>query len=224
MEQRKSFPFFRSFFEGARCLSKADRLAFYDAIIEYGLNDIEPTLKGSVQGFFEMAKPSLEKSRKLWENGCKGAEHGVKGGAPKGNQNARKQPETTPRQPQDNGKTTPKENKNKKENKKENKNKKENLSIQDRESVNEVIKKFNLICKGMPKVRVTNGREQMILDFLAEIEECKKMDKDLQFTTIFLIASNSPYLNGNNDKGWTADFNWIIKNWVRIYERTYDND
>ena len=50
------------------------------------------------------------------------------------------------------------------------------------------------------------------------------MVKDLQFTTNFLIASYSPYLNGNNDKGWTADFNWIIKNWVRIYERTYDND
>lgn len=228
MEQRKSFPFFRSFFEGAKCLSKVDRLAFYDAIIEYGLNDVEPNLKGSVQGFFEMAKPSLEKSRKLWENGCKGAEHGVKGGAPKGNQNARKQSETTANQPQNNPKTTPKENK--KENKKENL--KENLnniiSFNDKERAKEVVKYYNLVCKDMPKVKsINDGRYKAILDFLHEIEEAKKKDcPNLIYQAVFLAANQSSFLRGHAESQslFKASFDWIIRNWLKIYEGCYSDD
>jgi hypothetical protein len=47
----------------------------------------------------------LEANRKRWENGCKGGEFGNRGGAPKGNTNARKQPRNNP-------KTTPNENDN----------------------------------------------------------------------------------------------------------------
>ena len=53
-----------------------------------------------------MAKPNLDSARRRYmasvENGKKGAEYGKLGGAPKGNQNARKNnPQLTPKQPLD---------------------------------------------------------------------------------------------------------------------------
>lgn len=122
-KQRESFPFFRTFYEGMEGFSEKDRLIVYEAIFGYALDGIEPDLKKNLQAIFKMVRPILDKSRKMWENGCKGAEHGVKGGAPKGNKNASKQPQnngkTTAKQPLINPKTTPNKNKNKNKNKNE---------------------------------------------------------------------------------------------------------
>ena len=43
-EAREGFMFFRSYYEGAKELDDEQRLAFYDALIEYALNDTEPTI------------------------------------------------------------------------------------------------------------------------------------------------------------------------------------
>ena len=45
-ETREGFMFFRSYYEGAKELDDEQRLAFYDALIEYALNDTEPTISG----------------------------------------------------------------------------------------------------------------------------------------------------------------------------------
>ena len=157
INQRESFAFFRSFFEGVYGLPSKDRLSFYEAIFNYALNGIEPSLNKNLQAMFLMIRPVLDKSRKMWENGCKGAEHGSKGGAPKGNKNAKKQPQinpqTTPNQPQINPQTTP--DKNKKENKKENKeeNKENNISSKSRFATPTLEEVNNYIsAEGLPKV------------------------------------------------------------------------
>ena len=105
MIERGSFIFYRSFKESLEDLSDSDKLIMYEAISDYALDKIEPKLTGFPSALFKLIKPQLEANWRKFENGCKGANHGNKGGAPKGNKNASKE-QTTPKQPQDNGKTT----------------------------------------------------------------------------------------------------------------------
>lgn len=110
---RDSFIFYRSFKEAIDGCSKEDQLVIYKAIANYALDRIEPELSGVAKVVWVLIKPQLDANWKRFYNGCKGAEFGVKGGAPKGNKNAYKG-KTTPKQPQVNPlaveKTTPNNN------------------------------------------------------------------------------------------------------------------
>ena len=110
---RDSFIFYRSFQEAIDGCSKEDQLVIYKAIANYALDRIEPELSGVAKVVWVLIKPQLDANWKRFYNGCKGAEFGVKGGAPKGNKNAYKG-KTTPKQPQVNPlaveKTTPNNN------------------------------------------------------------------------------------------------------------------
>lgn len=104
---RDSFIFYRSFLD---CIEEADnesQLRLYRAIVRYALNQDMPELKGMEKAVWLAIKPQLDANLKRYMNGCRGKEHGIKGGAPLGNSNARK---TTPKQPQVNPKTTANEN------------------------------------------------------------------------------------------------------------------
>lgn len=116
---RDTFIFYRSFHEAISDLNDGDKLLIYEAIIRYALDRVDPGLTGFPGTVFKLIRPQLDANWKRYENGCKGAEYGVEGGAPQGNQNARK---TTPNQPQDNSKTTPNKNNNRNNNKNENRN------------------------------------------------------------------------------------------------------
>lgn len=95
-----------------RDLSDKDKLIMYEAITDYALDLKEPDLEGFPKVVFDLIRPVLETNIKRWQNGCKGGEYGTKGGAPKGNQNAKKRnnPKTTANQPQNNPDITPKAN------------------------------------------------------------------------------------------------------------------
>lgn len=110
---RQSFIFYRSFREAIDQLEAGERLAMYEAITGYALDGVEPQLIGTSKIMWTFVKPLLDANWRKYRNGCKGAEHGYKGGAPEGNTNAKKEksifpevPKTTPRQPQNNPKTT----------------------------------------------------------------------------------------------------------------------
>jgi DNA replication protein DnaD len=53
----------------------------------------------------------------------------------------------------------------------------------------------------------------------------KEHGKDF-FKEVVDKASESNFLNGENDRGWKADFDWIMRptNFVKILEGNYDND
>ncbi len=102
-QQRDSFIFYRSFFETLEELDTESQLPIYRAIAMYALDKREPKLTGLGKVLWRLIKPQIDANWKKFEDGCKGAEHGYKGGAPVGNQNARKQPQNNP-------KTTPNEN------------------------------------------------------------------------------------------------------------------
>lgn len=99
-KQRDTFIFYRSFFEAIEEVEAESQLPIYRAIAMYALDKKEPKLTGLAKVLWRLIKPQIDANWQKFENGCKGGEHGFKGGAPVGNQNARKQP-------LDNPKTTP---------------------------------------------------------------------------------------------------------------------
>lgn len=106
--KRNSMVFYRSFFEALQELPKESQANLYNAIFQYSFNYKDVELSGIDKTVFMLIKPQLEANRIKFENGKKGREHGKKGGAPIGNNNAGKQnnPKTTPKQPQNNPETT----------------------------------------------------------------------------------------------------------------------
>lgn len=91
---REAVTFYRSFHEAIQ--EEEDpmkRLQAYEAILNYALYGMEPEeIKGIAKAAFIVAKPVIDSSNKACENG-------KKGGAPKGNQNARKKQEEEEKQP-----------------------------------------------------------------------------------------------------------------------------
>ena len=81
-----------SYYEALKDLSDNDRLQMYDCIVRYGLYGELVDLPVHLRGYFKLIRPSVDSSRKRYDAACN---NGEKGGAPLGNQNARKkkQPE-----------------------------------------------------------------------------------------------------------------------------------
>ncbi|MBE6984885.1 MAG: hypothetical protein E7434_04605 [Ruminococcaceae bacterium] len=92
-----------SFYESMKILPDAERLALYDSICEYSLKDKEPeNLSPVANSLFILMRPNIDSSNKRYRASIS---NGKKGGAPVGNQNARKQPKnnqkTQPKNKQD---------------------------------------------------------------------------------------------------------------------------
>lgn len=87
MDNRKGFVFYRSFYEAITDkdvgLTKTEQLDIFLAISEYCLFGVVPELTGRSKAMWILIKPQLDANNNRYENG-------TKGGAPKGNQNAKK--------------------------------------------------------------------------------------------------------------------------------------
>ena len=80
-EKRDSMVFYRSFYTALNCLSGRKKEAAMAAIIEYGLDGIEPkNLDASCEMAFFFAKPLIDKANERYLNCVK---NGKKGGRPK---------------------------------------------------------------------------------------------------------------------------------------------
>lgn len=117
MRMADSFVIYRSYVESARKLPKDKQLDFYNWLIDFALDDIEPDFSAETPEMqfaldlvFGQIKESVTASIKRYE-AC--VENGKKGGAPRGNQNAKKQPK---KQPDNQPKKQPKNNLNKNDN------------------------------------------------------------------------------------------------------------
>lgn len=79
-----------SFYESMKVLPDSERLLLYDCLCEYSLNGKEPgELPPIANSLFILMKPNIDSSNRRYKASV---ENGKKGGAPKGNQNAKKQP------------------------------------------------------------------------------------------------------------------------------------
>ncbi len=78
---------------------------------------------------------------------------------------------------------------------------------------------YNSLCTNLPQVqKITDKREKAIDKFL------KEFTKE-QFVEICKIANNSDFLIGKNEKGWKADFDFILRTdkATSILEGKYNN-
>lgn len=83
----KSFVFYDSFKESIDCFEDADKVNLYEAIANYGLyKKLDPALEGPVKAVFVGMRAQMDANFRKRENA-------KKGGAPIGNQNARKKVE-----------------------------------------------------------------------------------------------------------------------------------
>ena len=85
MSEIKSFTFYKNYYEIIKYLPDEQKIQLYDAILEYMFDNKEPKLDGLIKGIWINLKMPLDTSKNNIENG-------KKGGAPKGNSNAKKQP------------------------------------------------------------------------------------------------------------------------------------
>ena len=94
-DKKKAFVMYDSFLEAMKHLNDAEFRECVLRIRDYALDGVdEESSSPMVNVIMELAKPNLDSARRRYmasvENGKKGAEYGKLGGAPKGNQNARK--------------------------------------------------------------------------------------------------------------------------------------
>ncbi len=86
---RDSFIFYRSFYEALIELENDDKLAVYEAIADYSLNQNLTELKGVAKAIFTLIKPQLDANSIRYENGKKGGRPKTKT-KPKQNRNETK--------------------------------------------------------------------------------------------------------------------------------------
>ena len=85
--------FLKSYYEAAKKLPLKQRQAFYDAVLTYGFEGVSLELSDMAEMLFIAVKPVINSSKKRY---TAAKINGGKGGAPKGNNNASKQPKINP--------------------------------------------------------------------------------------------------------------------------------
>lgn len=80
---------------------------------------------------------------------------------------------------------------------------------------------FNQICKSFPKITVLSDNRKKAIK--ARFNSGYDYDS---FTKLFEKAEASDFLKGGNDRNWSADFDWMIKDssMAKILDGNYDND
>lgn len=99
---RHNLIFMPSYKDSICLLDDENRLLMYDALVDYAVDGIEPNLPPLLNALFLAFKPIIDNGISNYDAAV---ENGKKGGAPKGNQNARKypkkkQPKTTQNNPE----------------------------------------------------------------------------------------------------------------------------
>lgn len=85
--------------------------------------------------------------------------------------------------------------------------------------VRQVMDDFNRICTKMPAVNEAGS------DRIEEVKaRLMKYDR-WKIVEIFRLAADSDYLNGKNNNGWIASFDWLMKesNFTKVAEGNYNN-
>ena len=88
------------------------------------------------------------------------------------------------------------------------------------EVVKQVVAVYLEKCAKMPSIRVlTDKRKSAVMARISQHSLATVYE-------MLTIAGNSEFLNGKNNRGWVADFDWLFKpeNFVKVIERKYENN
>ncbi len=90
---------------------------------------------------------------------------------------------------------------------------KERDTLLDLESI---VNLYHTLCPKLPVIKALNDRRKKTLKSWGDMDE---------ITEVFTKAGKSDFLNGVNDRGWTANIDWLIKpeNRIKVLEGRYEN-
>lgn len=201
------FPFMRIYKNMADKLpSKEDQADFYKILVEYALDDVEPTECSCASAVFEAARTVIDNWKAKVAAGKARAEQ-----ASSRSSADRQHTTSTPSADLSTADQKDKRIKDKK-----------NKSIKDKKSKREkaegVLEAYNLICSDLPKARTLT--DQRVKHVNARLEEHSLQE----MRTVFEKAQKSKFLSGQV-KDWRADFDWLINanNFVKVLEGRYDD-
>lgn len=154
-------------------------------------------------------RQQIDRDQKEYERKCRTNRlNGQKGGAPKGNQNARKN-NTMPEKSTENNPTL-----------EETTEEKQNF-IESGNSFNyqAVVNAFNSICVSLPKIqKLTDARKKKIKNLQHHLG-------DMPIEDYFTMIEQSDFLTGRTGKWGNCNFDWILNptNLTKIIEGNYNN-
>ena len=78
---------------------------------------------------------------------------------------------------------------------------------------------YNTICTSLPRMTTLSDKRKEAI-----AARLKHYTVD-QFREMFTKAENSAFLKGSNNRNWTANFDWLIKdaNFAKVLDGNYDN-
>ena len=191
MGNRDSFIFYGSFYEAISCLDDATRLQCYDAVASYAITGIDPELNGVAKAIFALIKPQIDANNKRYNNGCKGAEYGKKGGRP------------VTKNPIGDNDENPKETPNEKENENvnENENEKENEKEKENESPSETKREKQAKEK---RLRFSAPSVDEVRDY------CRERGNSISADTFVNFYASKDWMVGNSPM---TDWKSAIRTW-----------
>lgn len=237
---KQSMIFYASWKEALKDLPDSVRLEVYEAAIDFAMSGEEPELSGTAALAFSFIRQDIIRDMQKYERICeRNRANGKKGGAPAGNRNASKA-ETTQNNPNNpvGAKSTQTTQNNPNDNDNEDDNdiyissdKSSDISTESdalspaapQIDLKQLAKFFNSEMRShqalIPEIRTISGQRKT--HTLARIRE---HGKDT-FARMIRIASTNDFLNGKNDRGWIANYDWLVNpsNFVKVIEGNYSS-
>ena len=247
--KEQAFLFYKRWREQMKRLPDNERLLIYDAICDYAFENKESNLAYYLESILDNIRLTINENRAKQEAFIESRKaNGKKGGRP------RKSVETEQNIQKPSGflGNLQKANETNNKNKKENKNKKDNIDSslhsesksteavdpetesdekitivksdeekENREYCNKVAKYFNEQMQGRQVKKIVRLNQSRMSQILARTKEYGKE----AVAQVIVKTANSNFLNGDNNRGFLATFDWIFRptNFPKIYDGNYDN-
>lgn len=248
--KEQAFLFYQRWREQMKRLPDNERLQIYDAICDYAFENKESNLAYYLESILDNIRLTINENRAKQQAFIELQKEKSRKGVEARN---RKKMLGNPTQPTGNPRVTtdnPTQPNNK--NKKENKNKKDNIDSslhsesksteavdpetesdgkitivksdeekENREYCNKVAKYFNEQMQGRQVKKIVRLNQSRMSQILARTKEYGKE----AVAQVIVKTANSNFLNGDNNRGFLATFDWIFRptNFPKIYEGNYDN-
>lgn len=224
-DAKKSFLLYYDYRKHLALLSDTERGQLLMALLDYGESGKEPELGGAALMAFSFIKDQMDRdAAKYAETVKKRSEAGKQGGRPTKQEKAKKanafyEKQTEAKKPDTDTVTV-------------------TDTVTDKDTdieyplppkggqlppvpFNQIMDTYHEICVSYPRLRTIDGdrRKQVSARW-------KKYRELAAFRELFEKAEASDFLKGQNDRGWSADFDWLIKptNMSKVLEGKYDND
>lgn len=226
-----SFVFYRSFYEAIKDESDDVIASCVKALCTYALDEEEPELDASTRIFFRLVKAQIDANNRKRESGRKGGAKSKHDEASESKHEASESndeantsnTEASESKHEANVNANANVNVNANEKGKESKEKSAAVAADPLRPSNTdyqtIVDAYNRTCVSFPSVKFLSDSRKKAIH--ARLNTYSLGD----FQTMFEKAEKSDFLKGANDRNWSANFDWMIKdaNFAKILDGNYDN-